>query len=241
MSLVEFLEDAMSALYTFFFPNPADVIPLWMDLLAVLVGSLSGALVGTSKKLDLIGVVSCAFLTGLGGGLIRDVTMQVGTVYFLDSYYAIPISLITGIVVFYFHEWSEEVPNLIEWIDISSVALFVIVGSDKAVAYSLSPLAVIFMGTMTGVGGGMLRDSLIGETPRIFKKSNFYAVCAVLGSIVFLVIYSFIGWERYIATISCFLSVVILRRLSLRYNWQSPADVELSHKLKRKRTSTEVD
>ncbi len=231
----------MSALYSFFFPNPTDVIPMWMDLLAVLVGSLSGALVGTAKKLDLIGVVSCAFLTGLGGGLIRDVTMQVGTVYFLDSYYAIPTSLITGIVVFYLHEWSEKVPELIEWIDISSVALFVIAGSDKAVAYSLSPLAVIFMGTMTGVGGGMLRDSIIGETPRIFKKSNFYAVCAVFGSVVFLTIYSFIGWERHIATICCFLSVVILRRLSLRYDWQSPADVELTRKLRKNESATDIN
>ncbi len=231
----------MSSLYSFFFPNPADVIPMWLDLLAVLVGSMSGALVGTSKKLDLIGVVSCAFLTGLGGGLIRDTTMQVGTVYFLDSYYAIPTSLITGIVIFYFHEWSEKVPEFVEWIDISSVALFVIAGSDKAVAYNLSPLAVVFMGTMTGVGGGMLRDSIIGETPRIFKKSNFYAVCAVLGSVVFLTIYTFIGWERNIATICCFLTVVISRRLSLRYNWQSPADVELTRKLRKTSSTTEAE
>ncbi len=224
----------MSSLYNFFFPNPADVIPVWLDLLAVLVGSMSGALVGTSKKLDLIGVVSCGFLTGLGGGLIRDTTMQVGTVYFLDSYYAIPTALITGIFIFYFHEWSEKVPELIEWIDISSVALFVIAGTDKAVTYNLTPLAVVFMGTMTGVGGGMLRDSIIGETPRIFRKSNFYAVCAVFGSIVFLTIYTFIGWERNIATISCFVAVVGLRRLSLKYNWQSPADVELTRKIKKK-------
>lgn len=224
----------MSSLYLFFFPPGGDVIPLWLDLLAVLVGSMSGALVGTAKKLDLIGVISCAFLTGLGGGLIRDTTMQVGSVYFLDSYYAIPTALITGIVIFYFHEWSEKVPEFVEWIDISSVALFVIAGTDKAIAYNLAPLAVVFMGTMTGVGGGMLRDSIIGETPRIFKKSNFYAVCAVFGSAVFLTVYSIFGLERYIATLSCFVAVVALRRLSLKYNWQSPADVELSHKLKTK-------
>ncbi len=224
----------MEHLYSFFFPQTADVLPVWLDLLAVLVGSLSGALVGTSKKLDMIGVISCGFLTGLGGGLIRDTTMQVGTVYFIDSYYAIPTALLAAIFIFYFHEWTEKIPEVIEWIDISSVALFVIAGTDKAIAYNLMPLPVLFMGTMTGVGGGMLRDAIIGDTPRIFQKSNFYAVCAVFGSAVFLFIYGFMGWERNLATISCFIAVVALRRLSLRYDWQSPADVELTCKLKEK-------
>ena len=208
--------------------SAGEVIPTWMDFSAVVVGSMSGALIAMDKKLDLVGIIAAAMLTGLGGGLIRDTVMQVGDVYFLNSHYAIAAALFAGVTIFCFHGLFEEIPHIVEWIDIMSVALFVVCGTEKALTYNLSSIACVFMGTITGVGGGMLRDSMTGDIPRIFRKSNFYAICAVVGAIVYTIAGRYFGINRTWVVILCFVTVVGLRRFSLRYNWQSPAGVDWS-------------
>lgn len=210
-------------------PTSAEIIPLWLDLWAVIVGGISGALIGCEKKLDMVGVLACALLTGLGGGLIRDTIMQAGSVYFITSPYAIPAVLIAGIFTFYFHGLLFRIPQTVEWIDILSVALFVVVGTDKAIAYSLSFVATVFMGFITGVGGGMLRDVFIGNTPKIFQQSNFYAICAVFGALIFSILTFATNLPSSVIVVLTILGVVLLRRLSLRFNLQSPADRDLSH------------
>ena len=162
-------------------------IPVWLDLAAVVVGSASGLLVAQDRKLDLVGHIVLAMLGGLGGGLIRDIIMQRGGVYMISSEMAIPVTVLAGLVGFLFPGIFRKVPNLLEWVDIISVGLFVAAGTDKAVIYSLSPWAAVLMGTATGVGGGMMRDIFLGDTPRIFQRSNLYAICAVAGSVVYYV------------------------------------------------------
>ncbi len=181
----------------------AVAIPAWLDASAVAVGSVSGVLVATERKLDLVGFIVLAMLGGLGGGLIRDLIIQHNDVYMVNSPYAIPMTVLVGCGGFLFPSLLTRFPHLIEWVDIISVGLFVAAGSDKAIVYHMNPWAVVLMGTVTGVGGGMLRDIFLGNTPRIFQRSNFYAICAVAGSIAFYM-------------------------LSLHFNILSPANVDLA-------------
>lgn len=203
-------------------------IPLWLDLSAVVVGSFSGILVAQDRKLDLVGHIALAMVCGLGGGLIRDVIMQVGDVYMLQSAYAIWVTIAAGVIGFLFPTLVSSAPRLLEWVDIISVGLFVAAGTDKAIVYELSPIASILMGVLTGVGGGMLRDVLLGDTPRIFKRSNYYAVCAIGGALVYELCFFVLEIDRRWAVVACVLVTVLIRRLSLRFNVVSHVDVDLT-------------
>jgi len=209
-----------------------DLIPAWLDAAAVLVGALSGVFVARERRLDVVGYVALSILGGLGGGLVRDTIMQCGDVYMLSSPYAIPMAVVAGIAGFLFPNELTRHPNLYEWVDIVSVALFVVAGSDKAIRYGLGPWAVVLMGTVTGVGGGMMRDVFLGDTPRIFQRSNLYAICAVAGSLGYLLLEAVIPIGRPLAALVSVLLVVGLRRISLRYNVLSPADGDIAPRVR---------
>ena len=213
-------------------------IPLWLDLAAVMVGAISGVLVAQEQKLDLIGFLSLAVLGGLGGGLIRDMIMQRGGTYAIDSVFAIPSVCIVGIAGFFFPGFLTQHPRSLEWVDIFSVGLFAAAGTDKAMAYYLSPWACVLMGTLTGVGGGMARDIFIGQAPRIFKQSNYYAICAIAGSIAAYIAVFHLHMYRPFAAAICVFITVVLRRLSLHYNWVSPASVDLTDRVEQKALAT---
>lgn len=207
------------------------MIPDWLDLTAVVVGAFAGVLVGKKYRLDLVGFIAMCIICALGGGLLRDAIMQTGSVYALDSKLAIPLCVTTAIVGFCFPTVMRRFPNLYEWVDMASVALYVIAGTDKALAYGLHLSAVILMGTITGVGGGMLRDVFLGEVPHVFRQSNYYALCAVAGSIIYCAsMYVTVGDQR-ISSILTVVSVLALRQLSLRLDLVSPADVNLEPKV----------
>lgn len=203
-------------------------LPVWIELATVVVGSVAGVLVSYWRKLDLVGFVGLALICGLGGGLIRDVIMQQGGVYMLQSPYAIPASVATGIVGFLFPMPFERWQRVIEWFDILGVGLFSVLGTDKAIIFDLTPMAAILMGTITGIGGGMLRDVFLGEVPHIFRRDNLYAICAVAGAAAYyaLVVYAHLG-KPWAAAV-CVALTVWMRRMSLRHNILSPADVDLT-------------
>lgn len=201
-------------------------VPEWLDLSAVVVGALAGVLVAQEHKLDLVGFVAMCLICALGGGILRDVIMQVGDVYALRSLWAIPLCVVTALVGFMFPTMVAKHPNMYEWVDMISVGLFVVAGTSKAVAYGLHVSATILMGTITGVGGGMLRDVFLGEVPQVFRRSNLYALCAVAGAFAFWLCTLVDGVSDFAPVVTVAV-VVLLRRLSLRYDIMSPAEVDL--------------
>ena len=206
------------------------MIPDWLDLSAVVVGAFAGVLVGQKYKLDLVGFIAMCLICALGGGLLRDAIMQVGSVYALESEWAIFLCVLTAVIGFFFPSALSHFPNLYEWVDIASVALFVVAGADKAIAYELRAPAVVLMGTITGIGGGMLRDVFLGEIPHVFRQSNFYAVCAVAGSITYYACMALRG-DQLIASVATVAVVMLLRRISLQWDIVSPAEVDLEPKV----------
>jgi uncharacterized membrane protein YeiH len=206
-------------------------IPVWLDLAAVVVGGINGVLTACDRKLDLVGAVGLSIVCGLGGGLIRDITMQTGHVYMLESPYAIVVAVICGIVVFYFHGAFSHIDHAIAWVDIISVGLFAALGTDKAVMYDLLPVNAVLMGTLTGVGGGMLRDIFLGDIPHIFRPSHLYALCAVSGSAVYYAAVVVGHLSKPWAVAACVIVTVALRTWSLRCDIKSPAGIDLTPKV----------
>lgn len=205
-------------------------VPVWLDLAAVVVGSLSGVLYAHRRKLDLVGHVGLAFLCGLGGGLLRDTVMQVGDVYMLRSNSAIAVSVATAALGFVFPRTLERHPVRLEWVDILAVALFAATGTDKALVYGLNPFACVLMGTLTAVGGGMLRDVFLGEVPQIFKPSNLYATCAIAGSAAYWLLAMLLPTNKFVALAVSLVVTVGLRRWSLHFGVTSSTDVPMPHR-----------
>ena len=224
----------MPDLFTSQSPTLASIpVPVWLDLLAVAVGSLSGPFYARERNLDLIGFIGLAILSGLGGGLVRDTIMQVGDVYMLKTQGPILLAMGVGMLGFLFPKTIDAHPRLVEWIDIISVGLFAAAGTDKAILYHINPIAIVLMGTTTGVSGGMLRDIVLGEVPHIFRRSNWYALCAIAGSSVYYLCAAVFMLDKAWAAVACVAITLLLRRISLRYNLYSPANVDLEPAVRR--------
>ncbi len=161
-------------------------VPVWIELIAIVVASVSGALTAREKKLDLVGAVCLAALCSLGGGLLRDMTLQVGDVYILNQPLAMPAAILTAAIVFIAPSVVAKQDRLIAVLDIFAVGLYAATGADKALVYGFNPIICITMGFFTGVGGGMLRDVFLGEVPYIFQRSNLYALAAIAGAGVYV-------------------------------------------------------
>ena len=187
-------------------------IPWGIDYASVVVGVLTGAMFGCRSKLDVVGTTVAGFLTGFGGGIVRDLLLGASNIYFMSHPDLILVSLAICLLTFYFRGVFLDLNRSILVADTLSVALFALAGSSKAFAYGLDPVYVVILGTITAVGGGALRDAMAGVTPAIFRGSNFYAVACLGGSVAFAAMAAGFG---------CVGAVLALRYLSIRFDWKT--------------------
>ena len=205
-------------------------IPLAFELLAVVVAAATGALTARENKLDLVGAIGLAVLVSLGGGLIRDVILQEGNVYILRQPLALPVAVATAAAVFTFPVMVEKPDRLVAILDIFSVGLFAVMGADKTMLYGYPAITCVMMGFFTAVGGGLLRDVCLARVPYIFQRSNLYAIAAIAGALIYIVLVQCLDiWNIAAAVIGVAVTMAV-RWWSIRYNIMSPTEVDL-HKL----------
>ncbi len=147
-------------------------VPLGIEMFVVVVSSVTGVLSARQHKLDFVGALWLAVLVGLGGGLLRDIILQVGDVYILNQPLALPTSLIAATITFVFPMIVERQDRIIDILDIFAVGLYSAVGADKAMVYGFEPTVCVMMGFFTAVGGGLLRDICLAQTPRSLNAAT---------------------------------------------------------------------
>lgn len=209
-------------------PAQQAAVPLGIEMFVVVVSSASGVLSARQHKLDYIGALWLALLVGLGGGLLRDIILQVGDVYILKQPLALPISLISATFAFVFPVIIEKQDRLLNVLDIFAVGLYAVVGADKAMVYGFAPTVCVMMGFFTAVGGGMLRDICLAKTPTIFKRGNFYAIAAIAGAGAYILLVQELGINNMVALVASTAITMFVRWISLHYNIQSPTEVDLT-------------
>ena len=210
-------------------------IPFWLEMFAVVAASISGVLVAREHKLDLVGAVALAVVCGLGGGLLRDMTLQVGNVYILNQPMALPLSIATAAIIYIFPAIVDKPEKLIPLLDIISVGIYAATGADKALVYGFAPVVCIMMGFFTAVGGGMLRDGFMGVVPGIFQRTNFYAIAAIAGSASYVSLVMSGLVSNVAALVVCVVVTMGLRWLSLRFDIKSPTEEDIARFLHRKK------
>jgi len=161
-------------------------VPLWLDLLTVGIGSLQGALFAIFyKRFDLVGVIAVAILTGLGGGIVRDLLLAVGRPAAMEDKYILPAiaAVVTALII---GRWFKSAVNTVVFLDSVAMSLFAIAGTYKATVNLTSDLVAVLLGIITAVGGGVLRDVVCRITPQIFSGGPLYATASAIGATVFV-------------------------------------------------------
>lgn len=192
----------------------------FFDIFGTLIFAISGAFKASRKELDILGATVLAIATGVGGGAIRDALLGLTPpAVFHDETYLFAC-LIGALIVIFIAPHVARRWNMVMMADALGLGVFAAIGAEKAAGVGLGPMGIIFMGTLTAVGGGVIRDLLVCEVPAIIK-SDFYASAAIIGSIVFLALHAMnVGEsaELFITTAV----VTLLRVHAIRTNLQLP-------------------
>ncbi len=155
-----------------------------LDLLGTFTFAFYGAYVGMRRKFDIFGIFVVAFLTAVGGGTLRELFFNNYPAYFSDMNYlgAIILGIIFSII---FYPKFSKINKYALAVDGVGLVTFAFIGANSAREAGLGTFAIIFLGTITAVGGGLLRDIAISETPQIFYK-DMYATPAILLGILYV-------------------------------------------------------
>jgi uncharacterized membrane protein YeiH len=200
---------------------------LVLNLVGTFVFGLSGGMAGVRKQLDLFGAVVLAVVVGIAGGTIRDLLIGIPPATFRDWRY-LAVAGGAGLLTSLAHPAIDRLQRPIDALDAAGLALFCVTGAATALAHRLGVVDAVILGAITGIGGGMLRDVLVGEIPTVLR-GGLYAIPALVGAAIVVVAYH--GGDHTIVfplvgAAACFL----MRMAGLRYGIGLPraADVAVT-------------
>lgn len=190
------------------------------DLSGVAVFAVTGAMIAGRKKMDVFGILVVASVTALGGGTVRDLVIGTRPVFWVDDPLYVVIAAAAGIGTFVYVYFAEPPAKTLLIADAFGLAIFTVVGCQKAWDAGVSSLIIIFMGVVTGVTGGMIRDILCGEIPLILRQ-EIYATASLAGAVVWVILYSRVGGGWGIVA-AAGITTLAIRLISLRWRLSLP-------------------
>lgn len=196
-----------------------------LELIGTVAFSASGAMAAVKKGMDIFGVVMLGIVTAVGGGAIRDITLGITPpTMFIDPIYSVT-ALVVAVIVFLpsvqrcfsVYQRAYEIIALI--MDSVGLGIFTVIGIRTAFLHnSFNFLLFLFVGVVTGVGGGVLRDVLAGDRPYIFVK-HIYACASIAGAVAALCLWRV---SQPAAIIAGAVVTVVIRLLSAHFRWSLP-------------------
>lgn len=189
-----------------------------LEYIGVFAFAISGANVAIHEQLDLLGIYILATVTAMGGGIIRDIVVNEGIPAFFSNHIAIIIILIAATVAIILKgKWKYK--NTFAFIDALGLAAFVVSAGLKGLNNGYSLTLFLFVASITGVGGGMLRDIIVGRKPDVFCR-DIYCVAGIIGSLVLWFLFDYT--PSYIATTSALIVIIVVRMICYVKNINLP-------------------
>ena len=201
--------------------DSADLVRLihFFDVLAAGVFAVSGALVASRKGMDVMGFMWFAVITGVGGGTVRDLILNV-PVFWVQNPVHVSACLVTAVVMHFVAPRVESRYRTLLWFDAFGLALVTVAGTVKASDVGAPALVAVAMGAVTGCVGGIIRDTL-GHVPSVLLGHEIYITASVVGACTYVGL-SGLGVARVPAMIAAFLVTLGVRSLAIRFGWSLP-------------------
>lgn len=190
-----------------------------LEIIGTFAFAISGIRLAAVKHFDLFGLYIVWLATAIGGGTIRDVLLGIRPFWFNDLV-PLLVVLVSLVLFYFFHRLVNRIAGTIFLFDTIGLGIFTLLGMTKALDYGCSYIIAIIIGTITGAGGGVIRDICINEEPLIFRK-EIYALACIVGGIVYY-FFAVLHFNPAIYKIGCMVSVIIVRLLATKYHWQLP-------------------
>ncbi|MGG7034344.1 MAG: trimeric intracellular cation channel family protein [Flavobacterium sp.] len=191
----------------------------FLEVIAVVALSMSGALTALYKRLDPFGVFVMAMATSFGGGTLRDVMIGRTPVFWMKSENLIYlyVAIIGYVLAIVFRKKLEYFRVSLFLFDTIGLGIYTVVGIEKGLGVGLDPIVCVILGTITACFGGVIRDILCAEVPNLFRK-EIYATACIVGGIVFFVLRNF-NLNEDILYLTTSLFIIVVRLLAVKYNW----------------------
>jgi uncharacterized membrane protein YeiH len=202
-------------------------VPAAVDLAAIVIGALTGGLLAAREGFAVSGVLLLAVTGGLGGGLIRDVLLADGPPVAMTNTAYLPTVAVTAMVTFYFSGWLSRLTGLLVVLDAVTLGFFTVIGAQKAQLAGLPSASVVFIGTVTAVGGAVIRDMLLAQRADIVQPGPYNAVAALIGAAVLTILAGPLEVPPLPVAAVVIVLVAALRVLSVWRGWEAPVAVDL--------------
>ena len=206
------------------------IITFFMEMAGTVAFAASGAMVGVERNMDIFGVSVLGVVTAVGGGMIRDIVLGIiPPNVFTNPVYALVATITSGVVFLAFY-WKRQLleghmrltyDRVMLVMDSIGLGIFTVVGVNTGIrsGYMDNVFLLVFLGTITGVGGGLMRDMMAGVPPYIFVK-HIYACASIVGAVVCVYMNRFVGNVEAMM-VACFV-VILIRYLAAHYRWNLP-------------------
>ena len=204
--------------------QPQFEVPFLLDFVALFLWAVSGAIVGLHKRYDFAGVLVIALLSSTGGSLLRDGFFLHQTPPVLSNPLYIPLIIVaTGFVGLFRRRITriQLVDRVISMIDGVGVPAFAVVGMQLSLAAGIPMPGVVLVGVVNGIGGGLLRDLMVGDTPSALKPGTIFVSGVILICVLFLVLTYGFGVNKEWAAWGMIALFFTIRMLSIRYDWRT--------------------
>src|SRR5687767_7862363 len=191
----------------------------FFDVIAAVVFAVSGALVASRKGLDVMAFMWLAVITGVGGGTVRDLILDV-PVFWVQNPVYVSACLVTAVAMHFVAPLVESRYKTLLWFDAFGLALVTVAGTVKALDVGAPALVAIVMGAVTGAVGGIIRDTL-GHVPSVLLRHEIYVTASVLGACAYVGLDG-LSFGRLAAMIVGFGVTFSVRSLAITYGWSLP-------------------
>ncbi len=202
---------------------------VFLEILGTIAFAVSGAMVGIRRGMDVFGVTVLGVVTAVGGGMVRDVTLNKVPAALTSPHYVV-MAIMTSLIVFALAFFRKRLADrkmqqiyelLMLLMDSLGLGIFTVMGVRAGVeaGYLDNAFLLAFLGVITAVGGGLLRDMMAGVPPYIFVK-HVYACASVAGAVLCVILYHSAGQTAALIFPSCL--VFVIRLLAARFRWNLP-------------------
>lgn len=197
-----------------------DIIYETLQLAGILAFAISGALVGVRRRLDMLGVVVVGASTGIGGGIVRDLLLGVHPPVSFVHWPNLAVAVAGSLIVFFVHPSLARIRYFEVMFDAFGLGLFSANGAAVAWVAGQPAVTAVLVGTITAIGGGVIRDVLVSTVPGVLTR-ELYAVSAILGAGLAVVVLA-LGGGVVLASVIGGVAAIALRLTSVARGWHLP-------------------